>query len=357
MFFALIFIRVICEEGEEMMNTFKGAIMSALLVLSAIFLFVSCATPPERIEESEYVWPLPPEKPRVRYVKSLWGEEDVRKSAPSDFIVGKDPSTDLFKPYGLATDYSGRIFVTDTVRRVVFVFDELMGDLKFLGLHDLPLGVPADVVVDQKERVFVSDAGRDRIVVFDLDDRILNQFGQGVLDNPAGMAIDEGRQRLYVVSTHTHSVEVFSLEGKHLFRFGGHGAGPGQFNYPMDIAVGPTGDLYVVDSANFRVQIFTSEGDYVREFGTLGTGPGQFSRPKGIAVDQAGRIFVTDASFNNFQIFNDMGQLLLFVGTGGVTGPGEFSLPADIEVDGQGRIYVADQLNRRVQVFEMIRDK
>jgi DNA-binding beta-propeller fold protein YncE len=335
---------------------FKRAIIAAGVSLCLAFLFASCATPPEKIEEREYVWPLPPEKPRVRYIKSLWGEEDVMKSAPSDFIVGKDPSTDLFKPYGLATDHSGRLYVTDTVRRVVFVFDELMGDLRFLGLREMPLGVPADVVVDQRERVYISDAGRDRIVVFDQDDRILNQFGQGILDNPAGMAVDEGRQRLYVVSTHTHTVEVFSLDGKHLFRFGGHGNSPGKFNYPMDIAIGPTGDLYVVDSANFRVQVFTSEGDFVREFGSLGTGPGQFSRPKGIAVDMAGRIFVTDASFNNFQIFNDMGRLLLFVGTGGVTGPGEFSLPADIEVDDQGRIYVADQLNKRVQVFEMIRD-
>jgi len=335
---------------------FKRAIILAGVYLCLVFLFASCATPPEKIEEREYVWPLPPEKPRVRYIKSLWGEEDVMKSAPSDFIVGKDPSTDLFKPYGIGVDDQGRIYVTDTIRRVVFVFDELMGSLKYIGLHDMPLGIPADVAIDFMGNVYVSDAGRDQVYVFDTNDRLVNQFGKGILDNPSGIAVDNGRRRVYVVSTKSHKVEVFSFSGKHLFSIGSWGGGPGQFNYPMDIAIGPTGDLYVVDSANFRVQVFTSEGDFVREFGSLGTGPGQFSRPKGIAVDMAGRIFVTDASFNNFQIFNDMGRLLLFVGTGGVTGPGEFSLPADIEVDDQGRIYVADQLNKRVQVFEMIRD-
>ncbi len=342
------------REDEEML---KKTLRLSFAFLCMVLLFASCAAPPEKIEHREYVWPLPPEKPRIRYVKSLWGEEDVRKSAPVDFIVGKNPSTDLFKPYGVGTDHSGRVYVTDTIRRMVFVFDELMGDLRLLGQHEVPLKVPADVAVDQTEKVYVSDSVGDVVFVFDLNDRIINKFGQGILDNPAGMVLDEGRDRLYVVSVKTHRVEVFSLEGKHLFGFGGFGREGGLMNRPMDIAQGPEGDLYVVDSANFKIKVFTPEGDFVREFGSLGMGPGQFSRPKGIAVDMAGRVYVTDASYNNFQIFDNDGRLLLAVGTGGISGPGEFSLPADIEIDDDGKIYVADQLNRRVQVFEMIRDK
>jgi len=328
----------------------------ALLVLLVAFLFSACATPPEKGQDREYVWPLPPEKPRIRYIKSIWGEEDVRQSAPADFIVGKNPSTDLFKPYGVGTDHSGRLYVTDTIRRVVFVFDEIMGDLSFIGLNGMPLGVPADVVVDSRDRIYVSDSARDEIFVFDRNDRVINRFGRGIVDNPAGMVLDEGRGRLYVVSSKTHRVEVFSPEGEHLFGFGGFGKQQGLMNRPTDIAQGPEGDLYVVDSANFKIKVFSPDGEFIREFGALGTGPGQFSRPKGIAVDLTGRIFVTDASFNNFQIFDNDGRLLLFVGAGGTVGPGEVTLPSDIEVDDMGRIYGADQLNRRVQVFEMIRD-
>jgi len=194
-----------------------------VLVLMVVVVFSACATPPQEVSEREYVWPLPPEKPRIRYVKSIWGEDDVRQAAPTDFIVGKDPSTDLFKPYGVGTDHSGRLYVTDTIRRVVFVFDEVMGDLSFIGLKGMPLGVPADVVVDSMDRIYVSDSARDEIFVFDRNDRVINRFGRGIVDNPAGMVFDEGRGRLYVVSSKTHRVEVFSPAGKHLFGFGGFG--------------------------------------------------------------------------------------------------------------------------------------
>jgi len=331
----------------------------ALITLSIGTLLFSSSCAPEqeiRPDTGAYVWPLPPEQPRIRYVKSLWGEDDLRRSKTLDFLAGQSPANDMIKPYAVAVDRAGRIYVADTLRREVFVFDEVLRQVTFLGRQEHTLLVPAGVVTDDMGRIYVADTGHDAVMVFDATDHLITSFGKGILNNPSGMVVDGARGRLYVVSTKSHRVEVFSLDGKHLFGFGGRGIAPGQMNFPMDIAMDNLGDLYVVDSANFRVQVFNREGTFVREFGKLGSEPGTFARPKGIAVDFMGNLYVTDAAFNNVQIFDPLGGLLLFFGVQGTTGPGEFSLPAGIAVDQHfHRIYVADQLNRRVQVFEILK--
>lgn len=332
---------------------------SAVLVLVvSCLLFSACAPPPEiREEKVEYVWPLPPDAPRIKYLKSIWGARDLKKTTSAlDIFAGEEASNDLLKPYGITTDKTGgRIFVTDTVRRLVFVFDVTAAKTSFIGLKEQNLKMPVGVAMDDNDRVYVSDTGADEVMVFSPDDKLLTRFGKGILDNPSGMAVDHAGQKIYVVSTKTHRVEVFSLDGKHISGFGGRGNGPGLMNFPTDIAIGAGGRLYVVDSLNFRVQIFSPTGVFEKAFGSLGLSPGQFSRPKGIAADGEGNLYVTDAAFNNFQIFAADGSLLLFVGSGGVSGPGEFSLPAAVHVDAQDRVYVADQLNRRVQIFQRLK--
>lgn len=323
----------------------------------ALPMLFACAPEQEtRPDVGSYVWPLPPEQPRIRYVKSLFGEADYWKTGSLDIIAGDRPSDDLLKPYGVATDRSGRVYVADTLKHAVFIFDEALKQVTVIGKKEQALRVPSSVAVDAMQNIYVADTGHDAVLVFSSTDRLITSFGKEVLDNPSGMVIDDAKGRIYVVSSRTHRVEVFSLSGKHLFGFGGRGPGPGMFNYPMGIAMDNMGNLYVVDSANFRVQVFNGEGVFIREFGRLGAEPGTFSRPKGVATDFMGNVYVTDAAFNNFQIFDPMGRLLLFIGASGTTGPGEFSLPAGICIDRQfSRIYVADQLNRRVQVFEILK--
>lgn len=335
------------------------AVLSIPVIASMTLLcsLVACAPQQEiRPDVGTYVWPLPPEQPRVRYLKSLFGEADYWKRSSVDIFAGERPSDDLSKPYGVATDRAGRVYVTDTLKRAVFVFDEALKQVTVIGKNNLALRVPAGVAVDAMQKMYVIDTGHDAVLVFDSADRLVTSFGKEVLNNPSGIVIDDAKGRVYVVSSRTHRVEVFSLSGRHLFGFGGRGAVPGMFNYPMGIAMDNFGSLYVVDSANFRIQVFNSEGVFIREFGRIGTEPGTFSRPKGVAIDFMGNVYVTDAAFNNFQIFDPMGRLLLFIGASGMTGPGEFSLPAGIAIDTRtSRIYIADQLNRRVQVFEILK--
>ncbi|MFN7915652.1 MAG: 6-bladed beta-propeller [Vicinamibacterales bacterium] len=315
-------------------------------------------------KDLQLVWPLPPEQPRIKYLRTYQSANDFKAAKkPSRFaalLLGpQDPGAGgdaLLKPYGVAASKSGKVYVADTAAKRAFVFDPDKKDVSFLGEDGAGrLAKPIGVAVDADGTVFVADATLKRVFGYDPDGRMRVAIGhEGELENPSGLALDRVNHRLYVADSGKHQVLVYSsLDGAAQQTLGARGTDDAQFNFPTNLTVDRQGQLYVADTLNFRVQVFDPKGQFVRTFGTLGDGPGQMNRPKGVGVDSEGHVYVVDASFNNFQIFDDAGQLLLFVGSGG-RNPGEFILPAGMSVDEQDRLYVADQGNSRVQVFQYL---
>jgi len=312
------------------------------------------------------VWPLPPEQPRIRYVTTFRGVDDFSNKKPSKWkslLLGNDPggqpSNSMVKPYGIAVAPDGRVFVTDTAARRVFVFDPERKIVSFVGESGPgKLAKPIGVAVDELNRVFVADATLNRVFAYAPDGSLAMAIGhEGEFQSPSGLAIDRTNKRVYVADAGKHHVLCYSTEDGSLLRtIGQRGAEPGNFNFPTNLFVDRRGRLYVADTLNFRVQVFDVEGKVVSSFGEQGDTPGTLNRPKGVGVDSEGHIYVADTSFGNFQIFNADGQLLLFVGTAGVE-PGEFFLPAGLYIDERDRIYVADQGNSRVQVFQYLRGR
>ena len=49
---------------------------------------------------------------------------------------------------------------------------------------------------------------------------------------------------------------------------------------PMELPIGPDGNLYVADKDNHRVQVLDKNGTFIKKFGENGTAPGQFSSPR-----------------------------------------------------------------------------
>lgn len=312
----------------------------------------------------DLVWPLPPEKPRVRWVEAFASSKDIgadQRSAFQKLIVGNElPSVMMQKPYGVTVDKEGRVYVTETGKNPgVLVFDKKNKKAYTIGTKGrVQLLLPIGVAIDEEEDiVWVSDAKAKCLYSFTKSGQPLSAIGQeGELVNPAGLAIDSQRHLLYLADSKAHVVRVYRTDGAPLRTIGGPGNKPGYFNYPTNVAVDKEGRLYVVDTMNFRVQIFDKDGKFLKTFGELGDVPGTFSRPRGLALDNEGHLYVADAAFNNFQIFDQEGRLLLYVGNGGANA-GEFHLPAGMASDGQNNFYVVDQLNARVQVFKFLGGK
>lgn len=338
------------------------AVTSSLSVLMS-----GCVVAPTQSAQVQIeipVFPPAPEPARFVYERSIYSSADViRDDEKSQFrrlITGeKRIGEGLAKPYGICVRL-GRIYVTDTVKRVVMVFDFPNGSYREIGAQGegmlrLPLGIDSD----DAGNVYVSDGAVHRILVFDSTGKFLRQFGgPALLNRPAGVAVNPAGTRVYVVDTGgvdnaNHGVRVFdALTGQHLGNIGKRGEGDGEFNLPRDIALGPDGLLYIVDGGNFRIQVMRPDGGFVRTFGSVGRQGGQFSRPKEIAIDPSGNVYVIDTAFGNFQIFTARGQFLLDVGGRSNTdAPAKYMLPSGIAVDADGRVYVVDQFFRKVDVF------
>ncbi|MFQ5415535.1 MAG: hypothetical protein ACE5FL_00655 [Myxococcota bacterium] len=280
------------------------------------------------------LYPAPPQRPRVQYLETFTGADDVEGEASPlmKFLVGDINSRRRFrKPTGLAV-HDGVIYVADpgwdTVLRVDLkerVFEPL-GDR-----GDGKLRVPVALAIDDEGSLYVVDSGRRQIVQFNPQREFVRAFESPEEFQPSGVAV--AGDILYVSNRARHEVLLFDrFSGERVRTLGEYGSRDGEFNIPTALAVDPDGHLFVTDMANFRIQEFDAEGDFVRSYGFLGDGPGTFARPKGIGTDRDGHLYTVDAAFENVQIWDTSNaQVLLSFGGPGVS-PGDMYLPSALTV-------------------------
>ncbi len=333
-------------------------LLSILLTVLTGFLLMSGGGPGPRAISSPAAG-APGARGTIEYVRSI---DSVREYAKPKSPLGKlvewaaGPAEvpHLLRPYAVTEDSAGRLIVADPGQRVVHVFDfERRSYSHLRGARREPFASPIGVAVDAADNIYVSDSIRARIYVFDRKGKFIRALGDArsgiALQRPTGLAIDKAHGTLYLADTLRHQVLVLGLDGVLRQPIGRRGTGPGEFNFPTGLTLAD-GTLYVVDAMNFRIQAMTLDGHFLRSFGKLGNRTGTLNRPKGIAADSQGNLYVVDALFETVQVFDPEGRLLYYFGSSGRQ-PGQFVLPAGIYIDPRNRIFVADSYNRRVQEF------
>lgn len=338
-------------------------------------------TPPDgppKFDTSSLVWPQPPAIARVRFLdyfsaekKPVPKQQQLKRKSWMDRMAGVDPDEAakragtkprfaLGTPYGLAVDSKGLVYVADTKVGAVFIFDPENKDVGFIkhGV-DARFGRIFGLAIDDTDRLFVSDGQYNHVLVFNKVHKLQAQFGDGVMNDPAGLAIDEENRFLYVANTGSDQILVFDADTFKLLRkIGTPGknhtlTAPGDFSAPTNVAVDGDGNLYVSDTLNDRIEEFDADGNFIRTFGKNGDGPGEFTRPKGIAVDSDGHVWVADAMMNRLQVFTPEGNLRLILGGFGWL-PGQFQALAGVYIDRNNRVFTSEQFLGRVQMFRYI---
>lgn len=317
-------------------GTLLTAVMLAICIGCSLGGCVS--NPPKAgnvaLPDGKQYYPPLPAAPRIQHLTTLASENDLvtEEDGFAKFILGDDKKeTRLVQPYGTAMD-RGRLYVADTGAGALAVFDLARRKLEYIpGNGSGRLKRPINIRIDRDGTRYVTDTGRDQVMLYDRDDRFVAAYGESGQFRPVDLAIVG--QRLYVVDILHHGVQVLDkASGKLLFHFGKAGSGEGELFHPTNIAVTPEGDLMVVDTSNYRVQRFSAEGKFIRSYGEVGATPGSFARPKGIAIDPAGRMYVSDAAFENVQLFDREGRLLMFFGQPG-DGREGLNLPTGVTID------------------------
>jgi DNA-binding beta-propeller fold protein YncE len=324
------------------MNLFSQNLVTCIAAAIAASMLAACVSNPNQADGGKAAteiagpvfYPPLPNAPRIQYLTTIASERDlvVKKDSFADFIVGEEKEAQrLTQPYGIAMD-QGRLYVADTGAGGLAIFDLVRQRYSFMtGTGAGRIKRPINVRIDADGTRYVTDTGRDQVLVYDRDDRFLRAYGVEGQFRPVDLAISG--ERLYVADILHHQIQVLDkASGKLLFKFGKAGSGDGELFHPTNIALGPDGDIYVVETSNFRVQRFTAEGKPVRTYGSVGSTVGSFARPKGIAMDRNGRLLVGDAAFQNVQIFDNSGKLLMYFGQSEGRTDG-LNLPAGVTVD------------------------
>ena len=190
------------------------------------------------------------------------------------------------------------------------------------------------------------------ILQFDLDGKLLRQFGAGLFVWPHGMHVDR-QGNVWVTDAVSagsagdspsglgHVVHKFSPEGDLLMTLGRKGVagdGPDTFRQPSDVLVAPNGDIFVVDGhgagGNNRVVKFSADGRFIKQWGETGEADGQFRDPHALAMDSQGRLFVGDRGNSRIQIFDQDGNHLATWK--------QFGRPSGLFIDRNDMLYATD---------------
>jgi len=339
--------------------------LKVVCILVIFFVLIGGSNSIRAAEDFQKYWPSQ-KNAKIKFIRSVSHAQQFKQKESFwgkiiGFVFGKkDAGVRLQRPWGVSA-INNQLFIVDPATQAVYKVDFKENNMqKFLYASDggffsegkRYFTSPIDVVAGNK-KIFVSDAAKQRILVFSEEGKLIKQLGADKLKRPTGLALSNKKGWLYVVDTIKNKVYIYDTTSYELVKkFGRRGGEDGELNYPVDIFA-RNNKLYISDSMNFRIQTFNLEGKFISKFGHLGDSSGDFARPKGVAVDSDGHIYVVDALFGVVQVFNEKGQLLMTLGQEG-TNLGEFWLPTGIYIDNRDKIYVADSYNKRVQIFKYL---
>lgn len=306
----------------------------------------------------------------------------------------------LRRPFGVAVDTAGSVYITDTGNHRIRKVDPSglistvagTGDAGYGGdggpAWEAAFDWPYGVAVDGSGNVYASDSRNHRIRKIDPSGTVSTVAGNGepgyggdggpaveaMLSSPALIATDAAGN-VYVADEYNNRVRKIDSEGIASTVAGSgrrdHGGdrGPADQAFldgPVGIAVGQDGDIYVADRGNGRVRKIGSDGIITTFAGggdVFSTGDGglaeeaHFEHPRGIAVDASGSVYVADRTTNRIRKFTPRGRITTYAGTGeaaygGDGGPADEALlrrPEGLAADASGNVYVADSGNHRVR--------
>jgi sugar lactone lactonase YvrE len=243
-------------------------------------------------------------------------------------------------PFGIATDSSGNIFVTDTVNDTV---------------RKIQAGGVVTTWAGASNNPGSSDGNGEDARFF----------------RPGRIATDRAGN-VYVPDTRNHTIRKITPAGlttTFAGRAGQKGSVDGEstiarFAYPRAVAVDSLGNVYVADSGNCTIRKITPSGEVSTLAGQAGVSGSKdgiataalFTDPTGISADLSGNVYVSDDIEHVIRKITADGRVSAFAGSNGnagyIDGAGSiarFTSPGGLTVDGAGNLYVADAGNNTIR--------
>ncbi len=234
---------------------------------------------------------------------------------------------------------------------------------------------PADVFVDENDRVFISDEGNDRIIMCTTEGELIRTFGENgfKFKQTAGIYVRSGK--LYVADPKLKQVVVFDVEaeGEDPAFILEHPGTPlyglkAKFE-PLNVAVDSAGGMYVISKGNTNgIAQFSADGTFLGYFGANDTNLSLMEKlkrltytdeqlqklkrvipatPTNLDMDARGLIYTVTTGVQGMKRLNMAGVNIM-----DETGWG-FDNPADLCVGAQENIFIVNDVG---YIMEYTRD-
>ena len=262
-------------------------------------------------------------------------------------------------PLGLTIDEEGRIYIADAGNNRVQVIDDAGHFIIEFGSRGWQTGEfdhPTDIALSfqRSYRLYVADTGNNRVQYCNFVDQIFYLLSESaddiLLDRPEGIGIGRNGE-VYVVDTGNHRWIEFNVAGVPVVARGNFGSGSEQLWNPTDLDVDAHGNVYVVDTGNHLIKKYDFSGNPIDMWGGEGDALGQLREPKCIALDEWNYLYVTDSGNRRIQVFAPDGRSITEFSTA------ELLEPAGIAVSKTGRVFVSDAEANDIKVFQVFRKK
>ena len=274
----------------------------------------------------------------------------------------------LQRPIGVLVD-SGRVYVTDSVRARIFMYNE-NGDLTG-SFGASQTANPLYLAKNPKDGyIYVTDRDKFTILKFKTDGKYVGEFKPNLPKNQlpkfktrgvqwAPLAIAFGRDgTMYVTEIlNGHRLLVFSPTGVFEKSVGtaamatDPSKGPDAYQFPNGITV-IGNQVFVADSNNQRVKVYDLHGNFKRMIVTQGLPRGLvgLDRFSGQSANAPTYFVEVDTLSHDATIWTTAGDRILTFGEQGSL-DGQFSYPDGIARGSKNKLYIADTANGRVQVW------
>lgn len=160
-------------------------------------------------------------------------------------------------PMGLTVNGNGNVYIADSRNHRVQAFSQDGIFLFAIGpqVNNLTLDEPVDAASDEKNNLYILDAGLKKVIVTDQSGKYLSTWDDsGELVSPASLVYD-GKGFFYVLDKGAYSVKIFDVNGRFQASFFARGEGERELNSPRFLAYG--GDrIHIADAGAGRIVSF-----------------------------------------------------------------------------------------------------